>query len=96
MVFPFEKGVITIYIGKPEILIGKSINLWQSIWEASGNNYYALWFVAIDAIFTLFLGYSADLEILCSRLFSLLVKFFSFNFMHKFSTQVVGVKILRY
>ena len=42
MVFPFEKGVITIYIGKPEILIGKSINSCQSIWEASGNNYYAL------------------------------------------------------
>ena len=25
MVFPFEKGVITIYIGKPEILIGNPL-----------------------------------------------------------------------
>ena len=43
-----------------------------------------------NAIFTI--GSSADLEILCGRLFSRLVNFFSFKFMHKFSTQVVDVK----
>ena len=48
-----------------------------------------------NAIFTIFLGSSTDLERLCSRLFSHLVKFFSFTFMHKFSTQVVDVKIIR-
>ena len=45
-----------------------------------------------DAILSLVLVCSADLDVLCSASFSLQVKFYSLTFMHKISTRVVYVK----
>ena len=63
-------GVLNIYLGKPEILVGKSNGWRNSVWEASENN-YGMWSVIWgDAIFPLFLVFSANLEILRSGSFS--------------------------
>ena len=45
-----------------------------------------------DAILSLFLVCSADLDVFCGASFSLQVKFYSLMFMHKISTRVVYVK----
>ena len=45
-----------------------------------------------DAILSLLLVCSAELDVLCSASFSLRVKFYSLMFMHKISTRVVYVK----
>ena len=42
-----------------------------------------------DAILSLLLVCSAELDVLCSASFSLRVKFYSLMFMHKISTRVV-------
>ena len=76
-----------IYMGNPEILVGKT----------NGSRYFvsgASWAVILgDAIFLLCLVCLADLNILCNGSFSHLVKFnfYSFMFMHKISTRVVYV-----
>ena len=47
--------------------------------------------ICANAIFLLFLFCLADLDILCSGLFSHHVKFYSFMFMYKISTPMVCV-----
>ena len=74
-------GVLTIYMEKPEIPVGKRQKMWAVI--CSG------------AIFLLLLVCSADFDILCSGLFSHHVKFYSFMFMHRISTRVVCINIKR-
>ena len=83
-------GVLNnIYLGKPEILVGKSNGWRNSVWEASENNYGTWSVIWGDAIFPLFLVFSANLEILRSGSFSKQVKFDSFMLMHKISTWMV-------
>ena len=79
----FWSGVLTICMEKPEILVGKPNGLCHSFLKAS-------WSEAMK-FFLLFSVCSADLDILCGGLFSHQVKFYSFMFMQKISTQVVCV-----
>ena len=75
-----KTGVLSIYMGKPEIADGKSNGSLHSVWETSGNMGY-------DSrrcnFFLPFLVCSANLDILfsgpgCSHH----VQFYSFIFMH--------------
>ena len=81
----WRPGVLTIYMEKPEILVEKSNGSWHSVWEL-----YKIWAVIWgDKIFPLFLVFSADLDIICSGLFSQHIRFYSFMRMHKISPRVV-------
>ena len=84
---PKPGRVLTIYMEKLEILVGKSSGLLCSVWEALENMGCNL----KRSIFLLILVCSANLDILCSGLLSHHVKYFSFMFMHKISTQEVCV-----
>ena len=84
---PRTGWVITVYMEKLEILVGKSSGLLHSVWEALENIGCNL----KRSIFLLFLVCSADLDILCSGLLSNHINFFSFMFMHKISTRVACV-----
>ena len=64
-VFVFLKtGVLSMYMGKPEIADGKSNGSRHSVWEASGSMGYD----SRRCNFLLFLVCSTDLDILCSGL----------------------------
>ena len=69
-------------MGEPEILVEKSNGLHHSMWETLRRG---------DAIFLLSLVCLADLDILCSGLFSQRVRFCSVIFMNKISTVIVCV-----
>jgi len=80
-------GVLTVYLRKPEILVGKSNNLhhYMYVWEASENMDCGLpW----CNFFTLVVCW-ADLDIVCSGSSS--HHHYSFLFIHRISTQVIGV-----
>ena len=56
-----RQGVLTIYVGKPEILVGKSFNgSCHPVWE--GFRKYGLYFDAMQFFNS---GYSADLDVFC-------------------------------
>ena len=83
---------------KPEIPVGKPNGLCHFFWKAS-ENVAVKWghfsrssaVIGGDETFLLFSVCSTDLDILCGSLISHQVKFYSFMFMQKISTQVVCV-----
>ena len=85
--FSMKLGVLTIFMGKPEVLVGKWFNgSCHFIWEASENMGCDL----RQFNFLLFLVCSAELVILRNRSFPYRVKFYSFVFT-QISTGVVCV-----
>ena len=66
-------GVLTIYLGKPKIPVGKSNGSRHSVWEASEK----MAVFSDDVIFLLSLVCSADLGIVCSGSSSQHVKFYN-------------------
>ena len=47
-----QPGVLTIYMGKPEILVGKSNGSQHLVWEGTENN--GLWFQAMQFFYSHF------------------------------------------
>ena len=80
-------GILTIFSGKPEILVGKSM-----VRAVAFGNLQKMWAVISgDKIFLVFLVCSAYMDLLCSLSFSHHVKFYSSMFLHMISTRMVCV-----
>ena len=92
-------GVLTICMEKPEIPVGNqmvcaiSFGKLQKMWLSRQWGHFSRSWAVIggDETFLLFSVCSTDLDILCGSLISHQVKFYSFMFMQKISTQVVCV-----
>ena len=83
-------GVLTIYMRKPDISVGKLNDSRHS--ATLFGKLLKIWGVIRgNAIFLLFLVCSAELVVLCNASFSHHVKFYSFMFMHNISIRVVCV-----
>ena len=80
-------GILTFYMGKPEIPVGKSNGSRHSVWkvlEKMGSDLRR-------ASFQLLLVCLIDMNLFCRGSYSYLVKFYRFMLVHKISTRVVCV-----
>ena len=80
-------GILSIYIRKPEILVGKTKVLCHSVWEGSGNMGCDLRRRSFSTLFSLFSRFG--FVFFYSGFFSYHVKFYCNLFTQKFSTLVV-------